>query len=288
MGSNFNSSSNDLDDEKLMAAESKAEDGKAEEKRGGKSRSRKKKKHAHGASGGWFSNTPTLKDPRAINLARRLFLTPTHLRKLRAKFEAVDIDGSGSIDIDEFFEMIKEQRSPLTDALFALIDCDSTSSIDFDEFVRVICTYCMFTKEEILRFCFRYFDMDDSGSIDEKEYMTLARTVNNATPMFPANFQMALQQFDVNDDGLIDFQEFMEIDRRFPLVMFPAYRLQDRMQKATLGERSWLKIIETVNRHRKTAEYMATHNGQKPPVGCFEGYFACFSTRRQVMYVDDA
>jgi len=29
--------------------------------------------------------------------------------------------GSGTIDIDEFFDMIKEQRSPLTDALFALI-----------------------------------------------------------------------------------------------------------------------------------------------------------------------
>jgi len=80
----------------------------------------------------------------------------------------------------------------------------------------------MFTKEEILRceslhlqrrilkcapkltacllgrtVCFRYFDTDDSGSIDEKEYMALARTVNNAAPMFPANFQSALQQFDV-------------------------------------------------------------------------------------------
>lgn len=98
-------------------------------------------------------------------------------------------------------------------------DCDSTSAIDFDEFVRVVCTYSMFTKEEILRcefpvcnwpcrtsthcvfvartVCFRYFDTDDSGSIDEKEYMALARTVNNAAPMFPANFQSALQQFDV-------------------------------------------------------------------------------------------
>ena len=97
------------------------------------------------------------------------------------------------------------------------VDCDSTSSIGFDEFVRVTCTYSMFTKEEILRckchakhgfklrnvtarrisVCFRSFDKDDSGSIDEKEYMALARTVNNAAPMFPANFQVALQQFDV-------------------------------------------------------------------------------------------
>ena len=80
----------------------------------------------------------------------------------------------------------------------------------------------------------------------------------------------------------------MEIDRRFPLVLFPAYRLQDRMQKETLGERTWLKVIETVNKQRKIAEYMATHNGQKPPMSCFESCCPCFGTTRQVTYPEDA
>ncbi len=62
------------------------------------------------------------------------------------------------------------------------------------------------------------------------------RTVNNAAPTFPGNFKSALEQFDVNEDGLIDYAEFLEIDRRFPMVLFPAFRLQDYMQKNTLGE----------------------------------------------------
>jgi hypothetical protein len=59
--------------------------------------------------------------------------------------------------------------------------------------------------------------------------------VNNAAPAFPGNFKNALEQFDVNEDGLIDYSEFVELDRRYPLVLFPAYRLQDMMQRATLG-----------------------------------------------------
>ncbi len=40
---------------------------------------------------------------------------------LKMKFDNVDVDGSGAIDADEFFEAIGEVRSPFTDKLFALI-----------------------------------------------------------------------------------------------------------------------------------------------------------------------
>merc|ERR1712139_250468 len=103
-----------------------------------------------------------------------------------------------------------EARSPFTDALFNLID------------------------------------LDGSGTIDEKEFVELCRVVNNASPLFPGNFSTALELFDINDDGLIDFSEFQELDRRYPLVLFPAFRLQDRMQKMTLGESGWKGIMKDV------------------------------------------
>ena len=98
-----------------------------------------------------------------------------HLRRLRAKFDQIDIDGSGNIDFDEFFEAIGELRSPFTDKLFSLIDIDGSGTIEFDEFVRVLATYCMFSKDEILRFCFECFDVDRSGTIDEKEFVELCK-----------------------------------------------------------------------------------------------------------------
>jgi len=65
----------------------------------------------------------------------------------------------------------------------------------------------------------------------------LCRCINNAAPTFPSNFKHALESFDVNEDGLIDYAEFLEIERRYPIILFPAFRLQDVMQKNSLGKK---------------------------------------------------
>jgi hypothetical protein len=62
-----------------------------------------------------------LSDPRAIEAADALDLKQWHIQKLKASFDAIDIDGSGNIDFDEFFASIGEVRSPFTDKLFAII-----------------------------------------------------------------------------------------------------------------------------------------------------------------------
>lgn len=214
---------------------------------------------------GFYVGHVQLRDPRAIEAAQALDLRQWHLRRLRAKFDQIDIDGSGNIDFDEFFEAIGEIRSPFTDKLFALIDVDKSGTIEFDEFVRVLATYCMFSKDEILRFCFECFDVDRSGTIDEKEFVELCKCVNNASPSFPNNFKNALEQFDVNEDGLIDYSEFVELDRRYPLVLFPAFRLQDMMQRKTLGERVWLQVIQNYQEVKRIEEYKAQHGGRAPP-----------------------
>lgn len=93
----------------------------------------KKKKKKRGQGGGRslfsriaqllgiFVGSVELKDARAIEAAQALNLKPKHLRKLKARFNQIDIDGSGTIDLEEFFEAVGEERSPFTDKLFALI-----------------------------------------------------------------------------------------------------------------------------------------------------------------------
>jgi len=206
-----------------------------------------------------------LTHPKAIETCQILEFEQRHLQKIKQSYDRIDLDGSGSIDCTEFLEAMGEQRSPFTDKLFASIDVDGSGTIEFDEFVMVLSTYCMFTKDEILRFAFECFDVDGSGTIDEKEFIELCKTVNNASPTFPANFKNALQEFDVNEDGLIDYSEFLELDRRYPLVLFPAFRLQDRMQKISMSEKMWLHVVENFSRQKKIEEYKATHGGRLPP-----------------------
>lgn len=217
------------------------------------------------ASVGIGTSLIRLTDSYAIETASALDLKQSHLMVLMDAFENIDVDGSGNIDVDEFLEHLGEGRSPFTDRLFALVDLDGSGSLEFDEFVRILCTYCMFSKDEILKFCFECYDVDGSGTIDEKEFVELCRTVNNAAPTYPANFKRALEEFDVNEDGLIDYAEFLELDRRYPLILFPAYRLQDTMQKCSLGEQGWLQVIENYQRQKQIEEYKATHGGRLPP-----------------------
>ncbi|CAM9810922.1 unnamed protein product, partial [Choristocarpus tenellus] len=82
---------------------------------------------------------------------------------------------------------------------------------------------------------FNRYDEDDNGAIDMRELKQLVKDVNNSAPLFPGNFAKALQEFDANCDGFIDFSEFRAMDKAFPLLFFPAFQLQEAMQKHFLG-----------------------------------------------------
>ena len=70
---------------------------------------------------GFHVGEVVLRDPWAVEAAQALDLQQWHLRRLKVRFDKIDLDGSGNIDYDEFFESIGEVRSPFTDKLFALI-----------------------------------------------------------------------------------------------------------------------------------------------------------------------
>lgn len=227
-----------------------------------------------------------IKDPRVREAVDKLELSQSHLRKIREKFMDIDIDGSGDIDISEFLEMIKEQKSPLTIQLFKKMDLDDNGAIDYEEYVYILCNYCMFTKDEILRFCFECFDLDNSGSISEYEFRDLCKYVNNSNPTFPGNFKKALELFDTNQDGMIDYREFCEMERKFPMIFYPAFRLQDTMQKNTLGETEWNYVLQNYAHNQAVEEYRDTHGGRSPPLSCIESLYGvfccCFVKRKKV------
>jgi Ca2+-binding EF-hand superfamily protein len=208
------------------------------------------------------------KQSEAIKEAVRTFgLSPRQLKRLIRKFKKIDLDDSGSIDRRELFTVLEEEETLVTDAFFKLMDSDGSGRIEFDEFVKVCSTYCIYSRRDILKFCFDCFDTDSSGFIDEDEYKKMCKTVHNGSPTFPGNFVNALEMFDQNGDGVIDLNEFIELDKRFPMLMFPAFRLQEKMQRITLGEKQWTKINERIELSRYRQNFMNSHNGVEPPKG---------------------
>ena len=192
---------------------------------------------------------------------------------------------SGHITYEEFFNMIGDKRSPYTDALFAMIDENRDGTIDFNEFVQVLGTYCSFSRNDIYRFIFDVFDKDGSGTIDEQEFIDMCTKLNASTPIFPGSFKKVMQTFDTNGDGLIDFREFCQLNKRYPLINAPALLLQDRMQKATLGETKWTSILKNRARQRYIEEYQARHDGLLPPEDfATRMYYCCFPRRSASHY----
>jgi Ca2+-binding EF-hand superfamily protein len=99
---------------------------------------------------------------RAQEAVEVLGLTQSQVRTLNRRFMALDDGLEGRIHLNDFFEEFLElPRSAVTDAIWlALVENTTGQMLGFEDFVLIVCVYCMFTEEDILRFCFSTFDVN--------------------------------------------------------------------------------------------------------------------------------
>ena len=113
-------------------------------------------------------------------------------------FDCIDVDGSGNIDAVELFEAMGEVRSKITEELFAMMDMDGNARLDFDEYVAVALSYCMYTKDDILKFCFDLFDLDKNGTIDSYEFLSSIEQLIKGTEEEKIRFAFDIHDLDGN------------------------------------------------------------------------------------------
>lgn len=160
-------------------------------------------------------------------------LEKKHVRKFWRAFRKYDKDKSGTIDLEEFYDMVGEKPSIFGDNIFELIDVDGSSGLEFSEFVAAVMTYCMFGKVDILKFCFYIFDKDRNGFIEEDELQDLVSILHSDGTN--SNVTDALAEFDTNKDGRVTFSELKHLNATYPQILFPAFRMQHGLQHVTLG-----------------------------------------------------
>ena len=113
-----------------------------------------------------------------------------------------------------------------------------------------------FSRDQIMFIVFELFDGNGNGFIEKHEFSGLTKAVDElAGSGFPGNYAESVKKVDVDGDGVIDFNEFMQINDSFPLIFFPALKIQDRMRKNTLGVSAWKqKVTKFNNAHKQALE----------------------------------
>lgn len=135
-----------------------------------------------------------------------------------------------------------------------LFDHDGSGQIDFREFVVSMWNYCTFTQQALVEFAFDLYDLDGSGEIDLKEMQLIVKEVYGdsfRTSQYAKKIMEKVAQLG-QDSGdmaianvtVIDKPQFARFTQKHPAMLFPAFRLQQELQKRVMGIQFWKKAAK--------------------------------------------
>jgi len=137
------------------------------------------------------------------------------LRRLARRFKKLDLDGSGSLSVDEFMSLPELQQNPLVQRVIDIFDQDGNGEVDFREFIQGISQFSVKGDKNVkLRFAFRIYDMDRDGYISNGElFQVLKMMVGNN--LKDTQLQQIVDKtilfHDKDGDGKISFEEFCDV-----------------------------------------------------------------------------
>ncbi|KAL3662744.1 hypothetical protein V7S43_012147 [Phytophthora oleae] len=153
---------------------------------------------------------------------------PQDLELAREQFANYDTDSSGSINASELHKLFTNLGEQLTlnnvRELIKAVDTDGNGEVDFDEFLHLLrkqldknqysaslSLALLFGPKELtkLKQQFMILDLDGSGSIDENELQQLVKKLGRRAEEF--DLPAMLREVDVDGSGSIGFNEFLQI-----------------------------------------------------------------------------
>lgn len=166
------------------------------------------------------------------------------LNLLYTKFCEIDVDNSGEIDIEEFYQFFKLSRTSFSDRCFTIMDKDGSGAIDFCEFVCCVWNYCSYDLPGLVKFAFGMFDLDGSGVIEVHELRELIIHVYGDAWESNGRIQRIVDKIIRGDDSCISFNDFQSFNKKYPALLFPAFLMQEHLRDALYGKVWWEMVSE--------------------------------------------
>jgi len=134
--------------------------------------------------------------------------------EFKEAFDEFDKDGSGTISTKELLLVMRSiGQNPTEDEILELVmesDLNGDGTIDFEEFAEMMKKKSSETDQtEDLREAFRIFDKDKSGYIDGKEILTVTSTMGQA--LSQDELEQFMKEADLDGDGKLDYNEFVKM-----------------------------------------------------------------------------
>eukprot|EP01012_Entosiphon_sulcatum_P050990 TRINITY_DN699_c0_g1_i1.p2 TRINITY_DN699_c0_g1~~TRINITY_DN699_c0_g1_i1.p2 ORF type:complete len:177 (-),score=57.12 TRINITY_DN699_c0_g1_i1:99-629(-) len=143
-------------------------------------------------------------------------LTHEQIQEFREVFHLFDKDGDDTINVNELGTAMRSLgQNPTEEEVAGMIrevDVDGSGSIDFQEFLALMARSSTDTIiEEQLREAFKAFDQDDDGFISHKELKDgMYKLIGQKLSDEEVDEIIFESKFDEDQDGKISFEEFVE------------------------------------------------------------------------------
>jgi len=176
-----------------------------------------------------------------------LKLTTNEIKQLYTHFRNIDVDGGGTVTLEELLVYLDLDTTPYTQRIFTIFDKDGSGEIDFTEFALSMWNYCTLTPSTLDMFAFSLYDMDGSGYLSATEVEAMmhdiygnSRDSKVESKFLTKNIIQDLHRKERNGDefNLDDFRAFA---RDHQALLFPAFQMQFTLQRKVMGYAFWKK-----------------------------------------------
>jgi len=139
-------------------------------------------------------------------------LSELQLLEFKEAFTTFDKDGSGTISTKELLGVMRSiGQNPTEDEILNHIveyDINGDGTIDFDEFCEMMLKQSKDIDQTVeIREAFKIFDRDGNGYIDAKELKDVVTRMGECLTAEEAD--EFLREADTNEDGKLDYNEFL-------------------------------------------------------------------------------
>eukprot|EP00569_Conticribra_weissflogii_P009741 CAMPEP_0171363938 /NCGR_PEP_ID=MMETSP0879-20121228/3700_1 /TAXON_ID=67004 /ORGANISM="Thalassiosira weissflogii, Strain CCMP1336" /LENGTH=366 /DNA_ID=CAMNT_0011871201 /DNA_START=205 /DNA_END=1305 /DNA_ORIENTATION=+ len=161
-----------------------------------------------------------------------------------------------TLSLSECFAFFELRNGGFFDAIFELVGIKNFHAMIFGEFLDAVCTYSLFTSDDMIRFIFFTLDKNKQGRIYRSQLLHFIESLHGKKVLA---FQQAIQPNEAGSDReissrkrpltteeirklTIDYATLRKLCvHDYPTILEPAIRFQNTLRRRLIGEKWWQK-----------------------------------------------